>query len=362
MVRLVVVWSVVGVRPKTCRINVLNAVKTVVAGLVLLLPGLLQFSVQPVAADTRDSGVPRTDVGVATPRQQWGSAGVLPALVDASVTRADGPAADPEKMRAELPEGALLPDRSFAGERPAPAGEPPRGLIPRDALERKAAYRAAAQEAARASGAADPPAIWSSHPIDGLQIDSLTPQLRVEAYGSGTSAWWDIERQYKVCELTESGGTGTCTTSAWLSWTVPYWTVPAAANLQWGKSYEWEVQVRDPATGATSYRDGMYFTTGVRQPAVSSLLATRGVDGQEFHQVAGNYTSAVTDASLAAAGALPLSVVRSYNSLDRRAKAMFGAGWSTRFDMRIDSEGGTPESLLVTYPDGRGPRRAHRTT
>ncbi|MFC4116586.1 polymorphic toxin-type HINT domain-containing protein [Nonomuraea zeae] len=192
----------------------------------------------------------------------------------------------------------------------------------------------------------DTPSIGTSYPESGTQVDTLTPQLRVEAYNTGLSNWWDIEREYKVCEAS------TCTTSPWKPWTDPYWTVPVG-KLQWGKSYTWEIRVRDITTGGTSVRTGMYFTTGVRQPQVSSLLATSGVNGQEFHQVPGNYTATVTDASIATAGSVPLAVMRSYNSLDRRAKTMFGAGWSTRFDMKIAPEGGTSESLLLTYPDGR---------
>ncbi|AQZ68967.1 Rhs family protein [[Actinomadura] parvosata subsp. kistnae] len=188
--------------------------------------------------------------------------------------------------------------------------------------------------------------------MDGAQLDTLTPQLRLEAYGYGSTPSWEVERQYEVCEVTNTGGTGPCTISPWRDWTEPFWTVPAG-KLEWGKRYKWKARARDTTNDATSQLTDMYFTTGVRQPLVSSLLATSGVDGQEFHQLPGNYTSTVTDASVAAAGAVPLSVVRSYNSLDRRAKAMFGAGWSTRFDMKIDSEGGTPESLLLTYPDGR---------
>ncbi|MBB5136196.1 RHS repeat-associated protein [Thermocatellispora tengchongensis] len=198
---------------------------------------------------------------------------------------------------------------------------------------------------------ASPPDIGSAFPEDQAQVDTLTPQLRVQAYARGTTPWWDVDRLYKVCEITATGGTGACRQSSWQDWTNPYWRVPSGF-LKWGKSYEWEIQARDGVTGDTSVRQDMTFTTAVRQPGVSSQLASRGVNGQEFHHLAGNYTTTFSDVSVTVAGP-PLAVTRSYNSLDPRNDGMFGAGWSTRYDMKIKSEGGSPESLLVTYPDGR---------
>lgn len=319
------------------------AAKVVFVALALALPGLLQLSALPVAAEVQQ-------VEIEVPRQQRGNFGVAPALVEASVTQPDRNVPVVTDDSAWLPKDALGPDRLYAGPRILEGTAPP-GLIPYwDGVERSLASRAAERQASAAAD--DAPSVWSTHPVDGLEIDTLTPQLRLEAYHSGLALPWDLERRYEVCEVTSTGGTGPCTTSPWLGWTDPYWTVPAG-KLQWGKTYTWDAHARDAASGATSGRTDMYFTTGVRQPLVSSLLATSGVSGQEFHQVAGNYTTDVTDASVAGAGAVPLAVMRSYNSLDRRAKAMFGSGWSTRFDMKIDSEGGAPESLLLTYPDGR---------
>ncbi|GLW06009.1 hypothetical protein Misp01_11390 [Microtetraspora sp. NBRC 13810] len=95
------------------------------------------------------------------------------------------------------------------------------------------------------------------------------------------------------------------------------------------------------------------FVTGVRQPAVNSQLAEAGVKGLGFDQQSGNYTTTATDLTVASAGP-PLSVVRTYNSLDPRTDGIFGAGWSTRWDMKIVKETrGTSVSALVTNPDGR---------
>ncbi|MFF0308286.1 LamG-like jellyroll fold domain-containing protein [Streptosporangium sp. NPDC004379] len=99
----------------------------------------------------------------------------------------------------------------------------------------------------------------------------------------------------------------------------------------------------------------------MRQPVVSSHLAERGVNGQEFHQLVGNYTTTFTDASVSTSG-MPLSVVRSYNSLDGRIDGMFGPGWSTRYDMKIQPEDSGAQRLLVTYPDGHKLRFAAKRT
>ncbi|WP_433243839.1 DUF6531 domain-containing protein [Streptosporangium sp. CA-135522] len=93
------------------------------------------------------------------------------------------------------------------------------------------------------------------------------------------------------------------------------------------------------------------FIVGVRQPSITSNLSARGIDGQEFFQSTGNYTTAFTDVSVKTAGP-PLSV-RSYNTMDPWRDSAFGAGWSTRFDMRIVPETIRGfEALLVIYPDG----------
>ncbi|MGW2219599.1 DUF6531 domain-containing protein [Nonomuraea sp. NPDC001684] len=126
------------------------------------------------------------------------------------------------------------------------------------------------------------------------------------------------------------------------------WTVPTDA-LKWGTTYAWRVDVTDAWSGTASsaYRT---FVTGVRQPTIGSQLANRDIGGQEYQAVTGNYTTTVVDASVATVGPA-LTVARTYNSLDARRDGLFGAGWSTRYDMRIQMEPST--SLLVTYPDGR---------
>ncbi|NYF43487.1 RHS repeat-associated protein [Streptosporangium sandarakinum] len=137
------------------------------------------------------------------------------------------------------------------------------------------------------------------------------------------------------------------------------WKVPEGV-LSWGREYWWQVYAVDASTiggqGASSSIQS--FTVGVRQPTITSQLSARGINGQEFHQAPGNYTTTFTDIAVQTAGP-PLSVVRSYNSMDPRRDGAFGAGWATRFDMRIVPETIRGyEALLVTYPDGHTVRFA----
>ncbi|GAA0829120.1 hypothetical protein GCM10009525_27440 [Streptosporangium amethystogenes subsp. fukuiense] len=146
-------------------------------------------------------------------------------------------------------------------------------------------------------------------------------------------------------------GTG-CTSSGTLAAGVSTWKVPAA-KLAWAKQYWWTVTITDTTNSLTTVSPVHTFVTGVRQPVVTSQLSTSGGGGQEFHQQSGNYITAATDLSIPTVGP-PLSVTRSYNSMDPRTDGIFGAGWSTRWDMKVVKEiRGAVVSALVTYPDGR---------
>ncbi|WP_171074398.1 LamG-like jellyroll fold domain-containing protein [Nonomuraea basaltis] len=177
-------------------------------------------------------------------------------------------------------------------------------------------------------------------PLDWALVDTLTPLLLVKADSAN-----GMDYTFKVCN--DGSMLSGCFSSSVQS-DVYYWRVPAA-KLMWGRQYFWQVTVKDRGTVAQTLSSAISFTTGVRQPVVSSRLAARGPDGQEFDQVTGNYTTTVTDAQVAVVGP-PLSLVRSYNTFDPRSSGMFGAGWSARWDMKIVQD---DPALLVTWPDGR---------
>lgn len=192
-------------------------------------------------------------------------------------------------------------------------------------------------------------------PLNGALLGTVTPTLM--AHGTGDESL--LQYEFTVCELPEYDDeidpVKECLwppikiiSSGKLSKGVNSWKVPAG-ELNWGKSYAWWVEVTDPIGNDVTSNNGT-FVTGARQPTVASQLSIRGANGQQFEQTSGNYTTEVMDASVATVGP-PLNVQRSYNSKDTRRDGIFGAGWSTRFDMKVQPE--TGGSALVTYPDGR---------
>ncbi|MEV4356590.1 LamG-like jellyroll fold domain-containing protein [Nonomuraea sp. NPDC049625] len=190
---------------------------------------------------------------------------------------------------------------------------------------------------------------WAE-PLDNSQVGSLTPTLA--AYAKPGDATESVSYWFQVCAGTPGNWTWCESPSAWgLS---NAWQVPAG-KLKWGETYYWQVQAT--ASGVTETSPWRSFTTTPEQGTINALLAS-GVDGREFNHTIGNYTQTVTDAAIASAG-IPLAVTRTYNSLDPRADGLFGAGWTTRWDMRIQDEPQT-KTVLVTYPDGRQYRFAAR--
>ncbi|GGO74851.1 hypothetical protein GCM10012289_48500 [Nonomuraea cavernae] len=200
------------------------------------------------------------------------------------------------------------------------------------------------------------PTATSMTPVNGALV--LTEQPILKVVGS-TWSGGVIGFDFEVCDNPEMSN---CITyEYWGTGLSADWQIPAG-TLAWGRQYWWRVDLSDASTigGRSAYSPVQTFTVGVRQPTITSQLSTSGVDGQEFHQQAGNYTTTATDAQIPAAGP-PLSVVRSYNSMDTRRTGVFGAGWSTRWDMRIIPETiHGREALLVTFPDGREVRFADK--
>lgn len=368
--------------------------------LLALLPGLLGLAAGPAQAQQRSVASAGAVALDEVPRQARGTAGVLPPLTDSAAKRASGPGtargevktpkkAVPREMVAgsrsrKTPAAAAPPARSAGSAIMAQAAEAPCGGV----REWQASYSVSAGEQrhyqrviyrakismsgpanttpppqstfawAKEGPCPSPPAptVTQMSPDNRAQVTTTEPVL------SASASTWDggtVGFEFEVCtgpDMSEcTTGDDCCALSG--SWSVPEGT------LTWGRQYWWRVLVRDASTigGQSAYSTTSSFVVGVRQPAITSQLSTSGADGQEFHEASGNYTTTFTDVQVPAAGP-PLSVVRSYNSMDPRRDGAFGAGWSTRWDMRLVEESVRGRAAaLVTYPDGRQVRFAKKS-
>jgi RHS repeat-associated protein len=321
-----------------------RSVGTVVA-LAGMAPGLLVLPAYPATAASVTSVTALAHDAEASPvipRQMRGSAQRLPSLLPATQL---GQVSEPQagwKAQVQPPEGAVpAEDRTqdSAGSDESSDEDLPAGVRNAEQAERSVLAV---------------PSLVDVYPKQGYLVDSLRPTLR--AWGRSNNGGGSLSYSFKICDVESMSGSG-CTSSGYVSGNRNHWQVPAG-ELEWGKQYWWRVTIRDSSDFSTTTSPLLTFTTGARQPVVSSLLATPGAGGQEFNPQTGNYTATFTDLTVAAAGP-PLSVVRTYNSMDPRIDGMFGAGWSTRWDMKVvKEERGTSTSALVTYPDGRQVRFA----
>ncbi len=185
-----------------------------------------------------------------------------------------------------------------------------------------------------------PPVVTQMYPQNGYSAPTLQPELFAKAIDvdatPGTTTY-----SFKVC--TNSAMSTGCFTSGTAT-TASGWVVPAA-KLSWSTQYYWNF-TSGPTTSPT-----LTFFTDAPQPTLTSHLAgsAYGAQEREFDPSLGNYSTAAIDAAVATTGP-DLTVARTYNSIDPRADGIFGAGWSTKFDVRAENATG---SALVTMPDGQ---------
>ncbi|WP_346114042.1 polymorphic toxin-type HINT domain-containing protein [Nonomuraea maheshkhaliensis] len=286
------------------------------------------------------------------PKQQRGSAGVLPSLTAAPAMVATS-AVDPP-VRGALPaDGGAWP-RTALKARSGSEAQLPGG-----------ARRAEQQD--RAFAADTFPLIDDVYPDAGSLVGTTTPLLTVRArrVNQPEDPFSPLNHTYHICEKPEEdeedSGSPSPTPPCWNSGALPdegTWRVPAG-RLEWGKQYEWWVRIVDSESKAVATSDKQLILLGARQPINSSHLGDRVEGEQEFSLVSGNYTTAMKDAQVQTAGPA-LTVERTYNSMDTRTSGIFGAGWSTAWDMNVVAErsGTTVTGLLVTYADGRRVRFA----
>ncbi|WP_350274913.1 LamG-like jellyroll fold domain-containing protein [Kribbella sp. HUAS MG21] len=191
----------------------------------------------------------------------------------------------------------------------------------------------------------DPSQVW---PLNGAQTYTLTPQ--VWASGIDPDAPEStLKYSFRVCEVVGDNPLVGCFFSGGYT-SSRTWVVPAG-KLAWNREYQWQIYVEDN-DGQHTIGTPITMFTDVPQPAITGHIANNDGKSQDkpYDPAIGNYTASALDVVVPVAGP-ELNVARTYNSLDPRRDGLFGAGWSSRYDMRlvIENDG----NALVTYPDGR---------
>jgi uncharacterized protein DUF6531 len=197
-----------------------------------------------------------------------------------------------------------------------------------------------------------PPVVQEVYPPNGYQTPTLTPLLWARAIDTDAAPGATLQFKFEVCDRSSTGTATGCTNSGYQ--TKPSWAVPAA-RLAWSKNYIWRAYVKDGANEVTS--PDMALLASVPQPEITSHIAnapTASPD-KEFDAQVGNYRTAALDATVVTTGP-ELNVVRTYNSLDPRTDSAFGAGWSSRYDMKLIPDNDGSGNVVVTYPDGQAVR------
>lgn len=190
-----------------------------------------------------------------------------------------------------------------------------------------------------------PPQVDSQYPPDNYSTPTLTPEL--SAYGHDADQFPAAPKY----AFTVFNSSQTVVASSGLI-ASNRWVVPAG-SLTWGQSYAWTVQTYD---GYSYSADPQVYEldTPVPQPLITSGLS-QNTGGHGFEPNAGDYTAQQTDAQIATVGP-PLTIERSYNSLDPRLTDGFGAGWSSVVDMRavdVRDASNAVTAVVVTYPQGQ---------
>ncbi|SCF35132.1 intein N-terminal splicing region/RHS repeat-associated core domain-containing protein [Micromonospora matsumotoense] len=194
-----------------------------------------------------------------------------------------------------------------------------------------------------------PPVVQELYPGNGYQAPTLTPLLWARAVDSDPAPGATLSFKFEICDRTDAGTATNCTNSGYGA--NPSWVVPAG-RLSWSKSYLWRTFVKDGANEVMS-ADSVLLAS-VPQPDLISRIAGSpdAEQGREFDAQYGNFTTSAIDATVVTVGP-ELNLLRTYNSLDPRPSAVFGAGWSSRYDMKLASDNDGSGNVVVRYPDGQ---------
>jgi RHS repeat-associated protein len=194
-----------------------------------------------------------------------------------------------------------------------------------------------------------PPVVQGLFPPNGYQAQTLTPVLWAKATDIDAPPNLSLQYKFELCEKDNNGAAVNCTTTPYQ--TAPSYTVPAG-RFVWSRTYLWRAFVKDATNEVASSQAALL--TAVPQPAITSHVSgsPQGTSDREFDPQVGNYSTSAVDAPVVTVGP-QLTLVRTYNSLDPRRGSAFGAGWSTRYDMKVVPDDDGSGNVVVTYPDGQ---------
>jgi len=226
-----------------------------------------------------------------------------------------------------------------------------------------------------------PPQINEQEPLPGTDVDTQTPQLSASAVvPGGYPANPVFSYAFRILNGPDPSTATQVASSGWVAGSGNSWT--PATPLRWGTTYYWQVTVSDAVPPPALTSSGITWTTpisfvvGNAQQAISHRLGnayqaddgnpimTSNLGGTDYNRSGktidprtGNVSQQATDASVATIGP-PLSIVRTYNSLDPRTSQALGAGWSSLLDMSLVPDPDGSGALILTLADGQQVRFA----
>ncbi|MFD5464833.1 LamG-like jellyroll fold domain-containing protein [Kitasatospora sp. NPDC127059] len=194
------------------------------------------------------------------------------------------------------------------------------------------------------------PQIDTMVPLSNSVVGTLSPQLYASGHDPDNYPGTGVDYNFRVYTNPSSGDPQLLAESGWQP--SQTWSVPAG-KLAWNSSYQWTVMAGDHI-GASPWSGYATFSTQLQQPVITSHLGGAASDGagHDFDAHVGNYTTAATDASVKTVGPA-LTVTRSYNSLDPRTSTLFGAGWTSAFDMQVQPDQDGTGAVVLTTANGR---------
>ncbi|WP_157032505.1 LamG-like jellyroll fold domain-containing protein [Kitasatospora cheerisanensis] len=198
-----------------------------------------------------------------------------------------------------------------------------------------------------------PPQVDTALPLGDTQVGVLAPELYATGHDPDNYPGTGVDFRFQVYSAPAVGDPQLIADSGWQpssSWKVP------DGLLAWNSSYYWTVKAGDHQ-GESLPSVPRSFSTSVQQPVVTSRIGGAVGNGttRSFDPQAGNYTTGATDAMVAAVGP-SLAVSRTYNSLDPRTGSLFGAGWSSSYDLSVVPDGDSDGGVVLTTGNGRTER------